>query len=329
MLVIRGLKVKLWKQYVLVIPMLCAVSPAVVEANGLPFTLSPYNAFVFANFTGTSDYGGAIAAGGNLSITNASVATALLGEALTQFPGQDTLVAGGNLVTGSGTLAAGNAYGGGSSNSFGFTITNGQFNHSPTPDPVDFSTSSFTTLSNKLAGMASTGACVFDGFSTTTCTASQQGLNIIDVSDPTLLGQNRTVDINVAAGASVVINVAGVGTSSAPVYLTNYGIYVNGSGASGDATTAAAHNVLFNYYQAANLDISGVVGSLLAPNAKVLGGSGQVDGTLIASSFNGAEEFHNIGFEGTLPASAPEPMSLVLIGGGLLGIGLIRTARAE
>jgi putative adhesin len=67
------------------------------------------------------------------------------------------------------------------------------------------------------------------------------------------------------------------------------------------------------------------VGSVLAPLAAVTGQSGEIDGNLVSNSFSGSStEFHNFGFEGPLPAATPEPMSLVLIGSGLVALGLIR-----
>jgi len=51
-------------------------------------------------------------------------------------------------------------------------------------------------------------------------------------------------------------------------------------GANGDAATAAAHRVPFNYYRAATLTTNSVVGSVLAPDAAVTGDSGQIDGNL-------------------------------------------------
>jgi choice-of-anchor A domain-containing protein len=116
-----------------------------------------------------------------------------------------------------------------------------------------------------------------------------------------------------------VINVPGTSDST-----TNYGIYINGSGADGDSTTTEANDVLFNYYQATALTTYSVVGSVLAPYAAVTGENGQIDGNLIADSFSGPTELHNFGFEGTLPNAAPEPMSGFLIGAGLIALGLAR-----
>jgi len=149
-------------------------------------------------------------------------------------------------------------------------------------------------------------------------------LNVITLANASLIGTGRTVDINVAAGSSVVINVPGASDST-----TNYSINVNGGSTNGDSTTSEAHDVLFNYYQATSLTTYSVVGSILAPNAAVTGNSGQIDGTLIAASFSGnSTELHNFGFEGPLPsASAPEPMSEMMTAIGLVGLGLMGRRR--
>jgi choice-of-anchor A domain-containing protein len=295
-------------------------------ASGTAFTLTPYNALVFGAFSDTADFGGGIAAKGSLTISNTSVANSLLGEAFADFPGGYTLVAGGNLSATSGTLAVGDAYGGGSSNNFSLTMAGGySYTHAPAADPLDFSTlqSNADNTSATLKAKTATGSCVFDGSATTTCTANAAGMNYITVTDPTILGSNRTVNIVLGSSNSfVVINVAGTTDT-----ITNFGMTINGSGVNGDATTSLAHNVLFNYYQATSVSINSVLGSLLAPYASVSSASGQIDGNLIATSFNGPTELHNFGFEGTIPTSAPEPMSLIMIGCGMLGLGLIGKRR--
>src|SRR5215469_12916247 len=137
----------------------CFLAPAMAFASSTLFTLSPYNGFVFGNFASTgSDFGGGIAAGGTVTIGNTSVAGGLLGEPLTDFTGGDTLVAGSTLTATSGTLYAGNVYGGGPSNNF--TLTNnggGTYKQGPSnPDPIDFSGQKtyYQNLSNALAGMS-------------------------------------------------------------------------------------------------------------------------------------------------------------------------------
>ena len=315
---------------------LALLTPEIVVANPTVFTLSPYNGFFFNTFSYTADFGGGIAAGGSITIGNTQVADALLGEVLSAFAGNYTLVAGGTLTATNGQVATGNAYGGGPNNNFSLSMLNGSFQSAPgTSDPINFAAqqTSFRNLSSTLSHMASTGTCTFDGFATTTCTATAPGLNIINVSDPTILGTSRTVNINLGTNSYVILNVAG-GTST-PDYMSNYGfnVYLNGvnqGSSNGDSTTTLAHNILFNYYQATGLDITSVMGSVLAPYAAVSGiSSGQIDGTLVGNSFSGPTEFHNYGYTGTLPSATPEPSTYLMIAAGLMAFAGLSRKRSR
>jgi choice-of-anchor A domain-containing protein len=296
------------------------------NATGALFTLSPYNDLIFGNLSDSAYVGGGIAAGGTVNMSGTSVADSLQGESLSQFPLEYTLVAGGNLNASNGSVSVGDAYGGGSSNNFSLTVQPGySYVSAPAPDPLNFPAlqSQYDSLSASLYALAPTGTCTFDGYSTTTCTATAAGLNVITLTDASLVGANRTVNITLAAGSSVVINVPGTSDST-----TNYSINVNGSAVDGNATSSVANDVLFNYYQATTLSAYSVLGSVLAPYAAVTGNNGQIDGNLIADSLSGPTAMFNYGFEGTLPSATPEPASIVLIVGGLLGIGLARRRRA-
>lgn len=85
--------------------------------------------------------------------------------------------------------------------------------------------------------------------------------------------------------------------------------------------------VLFNFYTATSLAISGisVKGSILAPNAAVTFGNGNVEGNLIARELTGSGEAHNFLFSGSLPEiSIPEPSVLALAGASLVLAGTRR-----
>jgi choice-of-anchor A domain-containing protein len=154
-------------------------------------------------------------------------------------------------------------------------------------------------------------SCSVGSGHTTTCTVTGNNLNIINITDPSEFA-GKTIKIrSTGTNATLVINVAGTGDSLGGAGFT---VFDNGA------------TVLFNYYEANTLQLgsSAFTASLLAPRATVTGTSGNFDGTLIADNFTGRMEFHNTNlFAGNLPASVPEPASIVLTGAGLISISLL------
>ena len=134
-----------------------------------------------------------------------------------------------------------------------------------------------------------------------------------------------TLDIEVPAGATVIINVAGTN-----VTLGN-AIYFGGVQYHGDSS--ADENVMFNFSTATNVDVSaGLDGSVLAPFA-LLTSSGQIDGNFIAAQIDitGNGEAHNVEFTGTVtqpgspkdpppPSVVPEPGTLLMMGTGAMAM---------
>jgi hypothetical protein len=86
----------------------------------------------------------------------------------------------------------------------------------------------------------------------------------------------------------------------------------------------SADNVLFNFYQATSLKISsiGVNGSILAPLADVTANNGNINGTIIAKSWNGTGELRNVPFEKTSPV--PVPGTGLLLFSGLMGLASVQ-----
>jgi choice-of-anchor A domain-containing protein len=89
--------------------------------------------------------------------------------------------------------------------------------------------------------------------------------------------------------------------------------------------------ILFNFPTAQSLTINGrLTASVLAPFADFSSNS-NVSGNIIVGQVDGTSESHDDYFSGTgLPGfstSTPEPISFLLLGGGLIAIGAIRKRR--
>jgi choice-of-anchor A domain-containing protein len=306
------------------------------RASGYLYAASPYNVFVQNNFTlNDSDVVGGVAAGGTISVSSVSLAS---GVGTGSFPGGYSVVGAAGVGASSGSMN-GNLYdgtaGGISSNfSVNGSVTDG--NGNPASAPIDFSDTfhQLDSLSASLGSEADTGSdsCA-NYYGTITCTASNSGLNVIDVPAGSSqsgtggtvnsydLGHNYGIVIDITTSdpnVTLVINV--MGTSA---YLGGAGFTVDGN----------FQKVLFNFPQAQTLVLGGsaLTASVLAPFAAVTAGGGSVEGNFIALSMTqGTTEFHDDLFTGVLPqplSATPEPLSVATIGGGLLLLGWRRRRR--
>jgi choice-of-anchor A domain-containing protein len=278
------------------------------EATSYLYAAGQYDIFVqnYLSFGGP-DSVGAVAAGGNMTLGSWVSVASGYGAGFPHY----SVVAGGTLAcpSGSGCIADGNTWAHAETGTI-YNNTSGGTNTIGGTDPVDFS-DSFTELkglSTWLTAQASTAGdgCTY-AYTVLTCTASASGMNVIDIGANAAYLSTANLVFNVAAGATLVINVDGS--------VSNI---LGGSGYGFSVTDK--QKLLFNYSSNTPLlSLGGTVdGSVLAPWANVTaatGANGQFYGNLIAQSYSGSGlEFENQQFNGELP----EPATLAMMGGGVL-----------
>jgi choice-of-anchor A domain-containing protein len=297
---------------------LCAVtSPAFAALVG---PASAYNAFVFGNFTSSNtDTAGDLAAGGNVSLTNYSVASAIAGNSGSN-PNPARLVVGGNLTATNGGIGSngsspaqnGAIYAVGTVSRTSFTANGGQFSTSL----INFASAQtlYQSTATGWASLTANGTAVLanNGSNTLTLTGSNSVLNVINVTSAQF-NASQSININAPAGSTVLINVSGTSATFQNGQVTLTG--VNSS------------QVVYNLYQATSLNLAGSKdpkGTVLAPYAAVTGGYGHMDGQLVAGSYNGNTQFGNVLFTGNV---VPLPAAAWLLLSGLAGVGSLRRRR--
>jgi len=279
-----------------------------------------YNVFVFNNLTLTgADSGGRVAVGGNASMPGFySIGQSIL-DSFTA-PNNLTLEVDGSITAGPANVYNGNAYEGTAGASYasmnGGTFTIG----GPKPINVAAEQGWLAAYSVQLSQLASNSNVVVNG-SNVTLTGTDPTLEVFNLAIANL-GGNNSVNINVNPNATVLINVSG-----ASVTTSSAGFFLNGTQILGNSATGY-QKILFNFYQATSITFGGSFeGTVLATNANVSGSNGQLDGGLIAKSFTGNTEFHDLLFTGNLPSAVPEPGTWAMIFTGVVCAALARTRR--
>ena len=220
-----------------------------------------FGVFVFGtgNFASqNTDSAGNIAAGGNVSLQNYSVASGIAGNP-SASPNPARLVVGGNLTAVNGGVGQGQngaLYVGGTTSLTSFTATGGLFAQSL----VNFSAAQtqYQNLSTAWGGLAATGASTLQ-FGTLTLTGANSGLNVFSLAAADLTGSN-TVNINAPTGSTVLINVTGNNA-----VFQNGQVFLNG---------ISSAYVMYNFINATSVNLAGSknpMGSILAPLAGVAG----------------------------------------------------------
>ena len=267
----------------------CAIEPLGIASN--------YNFFVLNDlYRSYTDAQGRVAVGRNAVLTGFGV-----GVSLPNSQGnRDDLIVGGNLNYNNGQVHRGSiAYGGSAVIQQNVGIPNGSARQSQV---IDFAMarSDLQLLSAQLAQITANSTVSFQsGILNLTGTNNKQ--NVFAVTGAQLSTAN-TLRINIPAGATALINVSG-----ATVNFQYMGMFINNNNSD---TPPGQDRVLFNFYQATTLNVSGmgVKGSILAPLAVANFSNGHINGTFIALSMaNGYGEGHHYPFIGCVPSLNPTP----------------------
>jgi choice-of-anchor A domain-containing protein len=199
-----------------------------------------------------------------------------------------SLVVGGDISIGGGSINGGKAVYGG--NAISISAVNFVCGVSRGA-PVDFDALKATVeeLSRRLAKLPSNCTVSTVGGNKVVLTGTDKKLNVCSI-DASQLGN---IDVNFPAGSSVVINVSGTEAN-----WSGAAVCLNGQCADSDQAT----QVVWNFPEAQTLYASGIAieGSVLAPFATLEGSGGHIAGQVIVQYLDSGLEYHPYYFDGCI-----------------------------
>jgi choice-of-anchor A domain-containing protein len=269
-----------------------------------------YNVTVFNNFSSeNSDSEGNVAAGGNVNLSNYSVASSRTGT-------NAKLVAGGHVNATNGGVGSGqNGTIWAASTTLNSFTARGGVETGSVLDFVSLEQQSKNTSSNW--GTLTANGNVNSLYGSLNLTGTDSTLNIFDLNGSDLTSTG-TINLIAPEDSTVLINVSGTGQE-----FKNGQVFLNG---------LSSTNIVYNFYESTSINLVGSknpLGTILAPWADVVGGYGALNGQLIAQSFDGNIEFHDYNFSGQISSPVPEPSTWLLLGSGLLLISVASKRKAN
>lgn len=278
-----------------------------------------YNVLTFGDFTSYNDQTwGSLAASGNVEIKNSySIGTQWANTG--NYP-TNVLVAGGNvdlrndMWNGGGSVWGGISAGGTVTKADGYTV------HGDTKQGADVN--SIFDFDDAKAQIDIFSEQLAANFGTEVLRDQSNVLNFYDVANEDVIFY--TVDAKDLEQVSslyfenldkqYVINVDGNGSDIALKHIDKFNYRT------GDTLTGS--NILFNIRNASSMDLGSFYGSILAVDTDVTGNYGQMYGTLVAKSFDGQYQFHQVNpgdFDPpTPPPSVPESSTTTMLVAGAI-----------
>jgi choice-of-anchor A domain-containing protein len=296
----------------LVVPLLVATLPAHAAVLTAEDILTQFNAVVSNNFSTQHDVEGRLVAG---NINNGGSSTFYEQPNASSAPSSFQGV---NALTIQSCPWCNVDHGGGvnfvTSNAGTFNLNGGGSiaQNNPTFAMSDF-TAPLNALQAKLAGMiANSNFASPDSNSLVFHVAPDaSGTAVFDMTAAQLEGgpgDNYNISFSTESATTIIINVSGS--------------FTQGGGENFNGDTYLNEHVIWNFEDAANVNVKGWHGAVLAGDASVTNSSA-MEGFLYAKNFTGGGELHDFPFDGTLPGAVPEPSTWAMMALGFAGLGFL------
>lgn len=127
-------------------------------------------------------------------------------------------------------------------------------------------------------------------------TGTSTSLNVFNLTAAEITASH--LSFVASPGSTILVNISGTTANWAGKGFK----LPDGTGTCKAGTSSWCHNILYNFYEATSLMVTGigVQGSILAPNATFDGGGGNVDGQVFVNYLKGGVEYHPYLFTGCL-----------------------------
>ena len=283
-----------------------AAGPARAEPMTAKDILSSFNLVTTGNVSTQSDIVGDAVIGGNLS-----GATFFGGG---NVPSSPDLYLFGKLNSSLNLNSGGSLYYAGTTSQH-VNYNGGGKLYATLPNALSYYTDPLIALSTQLSGLTATAGTSFVNGKFNA--GSNTGIVVFDISGSALASDlvNHDISFTGAGVTSYIINVIGNFTDPSSTHFN-----------------VDQQDALFNFEDAASVNLGQWGASILAPDAAVkITSGGNIEGSLFAQSFLGGGELHNNNlFDGALPiAAAPEPSTWAMMFAGFAGLAFLGWRRAR